>query len=67
MKKVIDADKLIAKIKRRKQSLRAGICSEDAFTKEQKREMLVASEELDRVNHIIDSLLKETSELKMND
>jgi len=60
--KYIDADRLKAEIERRKQSLRAGICSKDAFTKEQKREMLVAREEIDRFNRIIDSLQQEPIE-----
>lgn len=59
MAKYIDAERLKAEIERRKQSLRVGICSDDAFTKEQKKEMLVASEEIDRFNHIIDSLQQE--------
>lgn len=64
--KYIDADRLKAEIERRKQSLRAGICSKDAFTKEQKREMLVASEEIDRFNRIIDSLQQEQPSLPSN-
>jgi len=59
MAKYIDADRLRAEIERRKQSLRAGICSDGAFTKEQKKEMLVASEEIDRFNRIVTSLQQE--------
>ena len=64
MAKYIDADRLRAEIERRKQSLRAGICSDDAFTKEQKKEMLVASEEIDRFNSIVTSLQQEQPETK---
>lgn len=56
--KYIDADRLKAEINKRKKSLRAGICGE-AFTRKQKNEMLVASEELDRFNRIIDSFQQE--------
>ena len=64
MAKYIDAERLKAEIERRKQSLRAGICSDDAFTKEQKKEMLVASEEIDRFNSIVTSLQQEQPETK---
>jgi len=57
--KYIDADRLKAEIERRKQSLRVGICSDDAFTREQKKEMLIASEEIDRFNRIVTSLQQE--------
>lgn len=51
--------RLKAEIERRKQSLRAGICNPDAFTRKQKLEMLVASEELDRLNRFLDNLSEE--------
>ena len=60
-KKYIDAGRLKEEINKRKKSLRAGICGE-AFTRKQKNEMLVASEELDRFNRIIDSLQPEQPE-----
>ena len=62
--KYIDADRLIAEINKRKKSLRAGICGE-AFTRKQKNEMLVASEELDRFSRIIDSLQQEMPEVDL--
>ena len=49
-------------IERRKQSLRAGICNPDAFTRKQKLEMLVASEELDRFNRFLDTLAVDAPE-----
>lgn len=52
-------EKIRAEIERRKQSLRAGICNPDAFTRKQKLEMLVASEELDRLNRFLDTLSEE--------
>jgi hypothetical protein len=58
MAKYIDANRLKAEIHKRKKSLLAGICGE-AFTRKQKNEMLVASEELDRFNRIIDSIQQE--------
>ena len=59
----IDTDRLIAEINKRKKNLRAGICGE-AFTRKQKNEMLVASEELDRFSRIIDSLQHEQPEVE---
>lgn len=54
------SEELIAKIKtyieRRKKSLRAGICNEEVFTRKQRNEMLVASEELDRLNRFLSTL-----------
>ena len=50
-----------AEIERRKKSLRAGICNDEAFTRKQKEEMLVASEELTRLFRFIDSLQDESS------
>ena len=44
------------KIEQRKKSLRAGICNEEVFTRKQKNEMLVASEELDRLNRFLSTL-----------
>ena len=44
------------KIEQRKKSLRAGICNEEVFTREQRNEMLVASEELDRLNRFLSTL-----------
>lgn len=52
------------KIEQRKKSLRAGICDEEVFTRKQKNEMLVASEELDRLNRFLSDL--EKSEKPMN-
>ena len=52
-------DQIRQEIERRKQSLRAGICNPDAFTRKQKLEMLVASEELDRLNRFLDTLTEE--------
>lgn len=63
-KKYIDAGRLKAEINKRKKSLRAGICGE-AFTRKQKNEMLVALEELDRFNRIIDSLQQEQPEVDL--
>lgn len=65
-KKYIDAGRLKAEINKRKKSLRAGICGE-AFTRKQKNEMLVALEELDRFNRIIDSLQQELPEVDLNE
>lgn len=57
------SEELIAKIKtyieRRKKSLRAGICNEEVFTRKQRNEMLVASEELDRLNRFLSTLESE--------
>lgn len=47
------------KIEQRKKSLRAGICNEEVFTKKQRNEMLVASEELDRLNRFLSTLESE--------
>lgn len=52
-------EKIRQEIERRKKSLRAGICNDKAFTKKQKEEMLVASEELTRLSCFIDSLPEE--------
>lgn len=52
-------EKIRQEIERRKKSLRAGICNDKAFTKKQKEEMLVASEELTRLSRFIDSLPEE--------
>ena len=48
--------KIKAEIERRKKSLRAGICNEEVFTRKQRKEMLVASEELDRLNRFLSTL-----------
>lgn len=56
--------KIKAEIERRKKSLRAGICNEEVFTRKQRKEMLVASEELDRLNRFLSDL--EKSEKPMN-
>ena len=50
--------KIKAEIERRKKSLRAGICNEEVFTRKQRKEMLVASEELDRFNRFLSDLEK---------
>lgn len=57
--KYIDADRLLAEIERRKKSLRAGICNEEVFTRKQRNEMLVASEELDRLKRFLSTLESE--------
>lgn len=57
--KYIDADRLRAEIERRQKSLRAGICNEEVFTKKQRNEMLVASEELDRLSRFLSTLESE--------
>ncbi len=44
------------KIEQRKQSLRAGICNEEVFTRKQRNEMLVATEELSRLMSFLDTL-----------
>lgn len=49
------------KIEQRKKSLRAGICDEEVFTRKQKNEMLVASEELDRLSRFLSTLELETN------
>ena len=49
-------EKILSEIERRKKSLRAGICNDQAFTRKQKNEMLVASEELSRLKRFIDSI-----------
>lgn len=51
--------KIKAEIERRKKSLRAGICNEEVFTRKQRKEMLVASEELDRLNRFLSTLESE--------
>ena len=51
--------KIKAEIERRKKSLRAGICNEEVFTKKQRIEMLVASEELGRLNRFLSTLESE--------
>lgn len=51
--------KIKAEIERRKKSLRAGICNEEVFTRKQREEMLVASEELDRLNRFLSTLKSE--------
>lgn len=48
-------DHILSEIERRKKSLRAGICNDQAFTRKQKNEMLVASEELSRLERFIKS------------
>lgn len=48
-----------AEIERRKKSLRAGICNEKVFTRKQRNEMLVASEELNRLSRFLSSLESE--------
>lgn len=58
-------DKIKSEIERRKKSLRAGFCS-DAFTKKQKNEMLVASEELDRFNRFLSDLEKSEKPVPKN-
>lgn len=45
-----------AKIEQRMKSLEAGICNEEVFTREQRKEMLVASEELSRLLSVLDTL-----------
>lgn len=52
-------EKIKAEIERRKKSLRAGICNEEVFTRRQRTEMLVASEELDRLNRFLSTLESE--------
>ena len=54
-------EQIKAEIESRKKSLRAGICNEEVFTRKQRKEMLVASEELDRLNRFL-STLEEKSE-----
>lgn len=65
--KYIDADLLKAEIERRKQSLRAAIYSDNAFTKEQKKEMLISSEEINRFNSIINSLQQKHQEIDLEE
>lgn len=52
-------EQIKAEIERRRKSLRAGICNDEAFTRKQKNEMLVASEELDRLNRFLSTLESE--------
>ena len=56
LKTMSNIEKIRQKIERRKKSLRAGICNDEAFTRKQKEEMLVASGELTRLSRFLDSL-----------
>lgn len=59
--------KIKAEIERRKKSLRAGICNEEVFTRKQRKEMLVASEELDRFNRFLSDLEKSEKPMEQED
>ena len=48
-----------AEIERREKSLRAGICNEEVFTRKQRKEMIVASEVLNRLNRFLSTLESE--------
>lgn len=54
------------KIEQRKKSLRAGICNEEVFTRKQRKEMLVASEELDRLNRFLSTLEKSEKPINLD-
>lgn len=57
-------DIIRAEIERRKKSLRAGICDEEVFTRKQRNDMLVASEELARLNRFLSTLESEKPTLE---
>lgn len=60
--KYIDAEKLIAEIERRQEQLRM-CCGSRVFSGKEKRDMIVAYEELERLRSIITSLQQEQPEV----
>lgn len=62
--KYIDADKLIAEIERRQEQLRI-CCGDPVFSGKEKKDMIVAYEELERLRSIITSLQQEQPEVDL--